>query len=153
MACPFCDIPQTEATRLVARNDLAYAARDSFAVTPGHTLVIPLRHVSSFFNATPSEQHAIWALVDEVRRALDAGPEPPDGYNIGINVGEAAGQTVMHLHVHVIPRHHGDVDDPRGGVRYVIEDTRFDEQRCHLMHVQVQIADHGKDISGAEEAL
>jgi diadenosine tetraphosphate (Ap4A) HIT family hydrolase len=81
--------------------------------------VIPRRHVASWFDATSDERSALLALVDDVRAALE-GENAPAGYNIGINVGEAAGQTVMHLHVHVIPRFAGDVDDPAGGVRFVI---------------------------------
>ena len=72
------------------------------------------------FEATAAEQTAVLALVAEVKRALDASDPKPDGYNVGFNAGRAAGQTVMHLHVHVIPRFHGDMDDPRGGVRHVI---------------------------------
>ena len=103
----------------MASNALAFAIRDGFPVSPGHTLVIPKRLVATWFDATEDEQRAIFALVDEVKRQLD-GELAPDGYNIGVNVGEAGGQTVMHLHVHVIPRFTGDVDDPRGGVRFVI---------------------------------
>jgi diadenosine tetraphosphate (Ap4A) HIT family hydrolase len=116
MDCPFC---QLEASRIVAENGQAIALRDSFPVNPGHTLVIPRRHVASWFDATADERAALMDLVDEVKASLD-GELHPDGYNIGINVSEAAGQTVMHLHVHVIPRFAGDVDDPRGGVRFVI---------------------------------
>lgn len=105
----------------VARNDLAFAIRDGFPVSPGHTLVVPKRLIATWFEATEDERRAIFALVDEVKRDLDAELRP-DGYNLGINVGAAAGQTVMHLHVHVIPRFHGDVPDPRGGVRHVIPD-------------------------------
>jgi superfamily II DNA or RNA helicase/diadenosine tetraphosphate (Ap4A) HIT family hydrolase/HKD family nuclease/SOS-response transcriptional repressor LexA len=121
---PFLALPSSAH---VARNGLAFAIRDAYPVTPGHTLVIPFRHVATWFDATREEQNAIFALVDDIKRQLDCGvPHPggtsrvPDGYNVGFNAGEAAGQTVMHLHVHVIPRYAGDVDDPRGGVRYVI---------------------------------
>lgn len=114
--CPFCQI---EPTQHVARNALAYAIRDRYPVSAGHTLIIPHRHVATWFDATADEQAAMLALADEVKAALDAECRP-DGYNLGLNVGEAAGQTVMHLHLHVIPRYHGDVDDPRGGVRYVV---------------------------------
>ena len=104
----------------VANNALAFAIRDGFPVSPGHTLVVPRRLVANWFDATVEERQALFDLVDEVKRQLEAGPSPPEGYNIGINVGEAAGQTVAHLHVHVIPRYRGDVPDPRGGVRHVI---------------------------------
>ncbi len=117
VASPFLALP---ASRHVAANTLAFAIEDGFPVSPGHTLVIPRREVRTWFDATPAEQSAIFALVDEVKRLLDARDPRPDGYNVGFNAGEAAGQTVMHLHVHVIPRYRGDMDDPRGGVRHVI---------------------------------
>ena len=116
MDCPFCAM---DAQRVVDANDLAFVVRDGYPVNPGHTLVIPRRHVASWFDATDAERAAILALVDAAKATLD-GDLHPDGYNVGINIGEAAGQTVMHLHVHLIPRFAGDVDDPRGGVRYVI---------------------------------
>ncbi len=104
----------------MASNELAFAIRDGFPVSPGHTLVVPRRLFAGWFEASREERQALFDLVDEVRRQLDGGASPPQGYNIGVNVGEAAGQTVHHLHIHVIPRYLGDVDDPRGGVRHVI---------------------------------
>lgn len=103
----------------VASNELAFAIRDRDPVTDGHTLVIPKRLVVDFFGATDAERLALFALVDEVKRALDTSLRP-DGYNVGFNAGSAAGQTVFHLHLHVIPRYAGDVEDPRGGVRHVL---------------------------------
>ena len=117
MSSPFLERP---ASAHVARNALAFAIRDAFPVSPGHTLVVPFRLVPTFFDATPEEQAAIIELVGVVKGQLDALDPRPDGYNVGFNAGLAAGQTVMHLHVHVIPRYAGDVPDPRGGVRYVI---------------------------------
>ncbi len=105
--------------RCIAENDLAFAIRDGFPVTEGHTLVIPKRVVRTWFEATRDEQLAILDLLDELKSELDEQLSPA-GYNVGINSGEAAGQTVMHLHVHLIPRYNGDVDDPAGGVRFVI---------------------------------
>ncbi|MCB0968133.1 MAG: DEAD/DEAH box helicase family protein, partial [Ilumatobacter sp.] len=96
-----------------------FAIRDSFPVSPGHTLVVTRRVVPTWWEATADEQHAILDLIDQVRRRLDA-ELSPDGYNVGFNAGAAAGQTIPHLHVHVIPRFDGDMDDPRGGVRHVI---------------------------------
>ena len=116
VSSPFLEAP---ASSWVASNALAFALRDRFPVSPGHTLVIPRRLVAAWFDATADEHAAIFALISDVKRQLDAELHP-DGYNIGINAGEAAGQTVMHLHVHLIPRFRGDVDDPRGGVRHVI---------------------------------
>ncbi|MBP7868415.1 MAG: HIT family protein [Acidobacteria bacterium] len=117
MDCPFCD-PAPE--RIVAQNALALALRDGFPVSPGHTLAVPRRHVASWFDATDAERAALLALLDAVRETLLRTERPPDGFNLGINAGEAAGQTVPHLHVHLIPRYRGDVDDPTGGVRFVI---------------------------------
>lgn len=104
----------------VAENHHAFAFRDAHPVTPGHTLVVSKRVFAPWFEATADERRDIFALVEEVRTKLDRLEPKPDGYNIGINVGEAAGQTIPHLHVHVIPRYRGDMDDPRGGVRHVI---------------------------------
>ncbi len=103
----------------VASNSHAFAFRDRYPVSVGHTLVVTHREVSDWFAATDEERAAVLQLVDEVKRQLDAELHP-DGYNVGFNAGVAAGQTVMHLHVHVIPRYRGDMDDPRGGVRHVI---------------------------------
>ncbi|MFO0556328.1 MAG: HIT family protein [Polyangiaceae bacterium] len=116
MTCPFCALE--ESTFLLA-TDTVVAIRDLHPVSPGHTLVLPRRHVVTYFDATWDEQQALWRAVAEVKRRLDA-ESSPDGYNVGFNAGEAAGQTVPHLHVHVIPRYRGDVEDPRGGVRGVV---------------------------------
>lgn len=114
-SCPFCSLPEE---RLVDANDLAVVVRDGFPVSKGHSLVIPRRHVGSWFDVTPEEQRALLELLGRARRQLD-GEFSPDGYNIGINDGPAAGQTVRHLHIHLIPRYAGDTEDPRGGVRWV----------------------------------
>ena len=116
MTSPFLQLPP-EAH--VASNALAFAIRDGFPVSPGHTLIVPRRLVATWFEATREEQVAMLELVEVVKAQLDAELQP-DGYNIGINAGAAAGQTVMHLHMHLIPRFAGDVPDPRGGVRHVI---------------------------------
>ncbi len=116
--CPFCALP---AERVLFRNDSVVVARDAYPVTPGHTLVIPVRHVASFFDATPPERDAMLALLDVAKQQLQA-EFGPAGYNIGINDGAAAGQTIGHLHMHLIPRYSGDRPDPRGGVRWVIPD-------------------------------
>jgi diadenosine tetraphosphate (Ap4A) HIT family hydrolase len=116
MSCPFC--PPLDRP-LVAQSDLAVAFRDAYPASPGHTLVIPRRHVESWFDATAAERAAMIALADEIKAALDL-ELSPDGWNLGVNVGRAAGQTVFHLHLHLIPRFDGDVPDPTGGVRHVI---------------------------------
>lgn len=95
--------------------------RDGFPISEGHTLVVPKFHVSSLFDLSPEIQSALWKLASEVRRRLAKNLQP-NGFNIGLNDGEMAGQTVMHAHIHVIPRWKGDVPDPRGGVRWIIPD-------------------------------
>jgi diadenosine tetraphosphate (Ap4A) HIT family hydrolase len=100
VACPFCELPTA---RIVARNEHGVVIRDAYPVTPGHTLVIPVRHVGSFFELRPDERGALWALLDQAKSDLEIGDDKPDGYNIGINDGPAAGQTVPHLHIHLIP--------------------------------------------------
>jgi len=103
----------------VLRSEQCYARWDKYPVTEGHLLVIPNRHFPDYFSATPEERTALWAMVDEAKNLLD-GRCKPDGYNVGINVGVPAGQTVMHCHIHLIPRRSGDSVNPRGGVRGVI---------------------------------
>jgi len=115
--CVFCT--RVVSGELVAKNDLAVAFLDAFPLSPGHCLVVPRRHESDFLALTPEEEAAVWALVASVRRHIEA-DRTPDGYNIGINVGEAAGQTVAHAHLHVIPRYQGDVPAARGGIRWII---------------------------------
>lgn len=117
VTCPFCELPPA---RIVARNEHGVVIRDAYPVTPGHTLVIPTRHVGSFFELHPEEREALLALLERAKADLEIGGDKPDGYNIGINDGPAAGQTVPHLHIHLIPRRAGDIADPRGGVRWVI---------------------------------
>jgi diadenosine tetraphosphate (Ap4A) HIT family hydrolase len=118
--CPFCD-PPPESRVVLHEDELVVAFFDSYPVSVGHALIVPRRHVSSFFDATPEEQRALAAAVPHVQRVLHEKMAPkPDAYNVGWNDGAAAGQTVMHLHLHVIPRYEGDVPDPRGGIRWVI---------------------------------
>ena len=114
--CPFCTLSPD---RIVAQSALALAVRDAFPASPGHTLILPRRHVGSFFEVTAEERAEMLALLDAAKAQIDAAHRP-DGYNIGINDGAAAGQTVAHLHMHLIPRYRGDVPDLRGGVRWVL---------------------------------
>lgn len=114
--CPFCTLP---AGRIVMADHLAVVIRDGFPVSPGHTLILPKRHVGSFFDITEEERRAMLALLDAAKAGLDA-EYHPDGYNVGINDGPAAGQTVPHSHIHLIPRIGGDRDDPRGGIRWIL---------------------------------
>ena len=112
----FAKIPEAEH---IASNRSAFAVWDQFPVTSGHALVIPRRVIGACWSASEEEQIDLLRLVADVRLVIER-EHQPDGYNIGINVGESAGQTINHLHVHVIPRYSGDVPDPRGGVRHVI---------------------------------
>ena len=114
--CPFCHV---EAHSIELKNDYAVALFDGFPITEGHMLVIPKRHAISLYELTEEEQAAMWKLVALARAELIDEFEP-DGFNIGINDGLAAGQTVMHAHIHVIPRRTGDVANPRGGIRWII---------------------------------
>lgn len=115
-ACPFCQMPPE---RVLLANDVAFVIRDGYPISPGHTLVIPRRHVGSFFEISEAERTGMLQLLDAAKAGLDR-EHRPDGYNIGINDGPAAGQTVPHLHMHLIPRYEGDREDPRGGVRWII---------------------------------
>jgi diadenosine tetraphosphate (Ap4A) HIT family hydrolase len=114
--CPFCALP---AERFVRESEHAVVIRDGYPVSPGHTLVIPKRHVASFFEVTDAERADLMSLLVAVRDHLELEFHPA-GYNVGINDGAAAGQTVPHLHIHLIPRYDGDREDPRGGVRWVL---------------------------------
>jgi diadenosine tetraphosphate (Ap4A) HIT family hydrolase len=98
---------------------LAYVREDNHSLSRGHVLVVPRRHVASFFDMTGEEQAAVLALLGEAQRSIEK-QHSPDGYNIGVNVGKAGGQSRMHVHVHLIPRYAGDVPDPRGGIRCVL---------------------------------
>ncbi|MDD3884141.1 MAG: HIT family protein [Gallionella sp.] len=113
--CLFCLDPRG----ISLQHKLAYSARDTYPTSPGHTLVIPRRHVASFFELTTEEVAACMELIQEEKKQLDE-EFHPDGYNIGVNVGPAAGQSIFHVHIHVIPRYKGDVENPQGGVRHVI---------------------------------
>ena len=139
----FREIPEAS---WVAANDLAFAFRDRFPVSRGHTLVVTRRVTPDWFSASADERTAILALVEAVKKQLDE-EFHPDGYNVGFNAGEAAGQTVMHLHVHVIPRFKGDMDDPRGGVRHVIP------SRGNYLREVAPLATGGQDDPFARHVL
>ena len=114
--CLFCHIP---AERVIDGNGLAFVVADAFPVSPGHTLIIPRRHLTDFLDLTDVEVLALHALARTARNRL-VGDLHPDGFNIGANVGSAGGQTIDHVHLHLIPRFVGDVAAPEGGVRNVI---------------------------------
>ena len=150
-SCPFCEIAQGDAGgRILGQNKTAFYIYDGYPVSPGHTLIIPKRHIASFFDTTAEEKQDLLALLDVAKTKISPDPSLPKrgantfpslntggansspplkkggeggfpaAFNIGINDGPAAGQTVPHLHIHLIPRYAGDVADPRGGVRWVI---------------------------------
>lgn len=116
--CPFCNL---DSNRILTETEHTQTFRDGFPISPGHTLVIPKRHIASFFDVTPEERNQLLDAIDHAKQVLDKEIRP-DGYNIGINSGEAAGQTVMHLHIHLIPRFKGDCTDPKGGIRWIFPD-------------------------------
>lgn len=114
--CPFCTLPPD---RIIRENQYAVWIYDGFPISVGHSLIIPKRHVGSFFEISLEERDAIFNLLGQAKSAVTE-THRPDSFNIGINDGTAAGQTVPHLHIHLIPRFNGDVSDPRGGVRWII---------------------------------
>jgi len=114
--CPFCSPVDGEK---VLVSELCFARWDKYPVTEGHLLIIPNRHVPNYFLLTADEKTALWVLVDEGKKLLEECFKP-DGYNVGINIGADAGQTITHCHIHLIPRRSGDTINPRGGVRAVI---------------------------------
>jgi diadenosine tetraphosphate (Ap4A) HIT family hydrolase len=116
--CPFCTL---DPHRIVAEDELAVAYRDGFPVSLGHSVIIPRRHFATLFEATEAEHLALFKMLAQAKGILDR-LHQPDGYNIGINHGQAGGQSVPHLHIHLIPRYRGDKEDPRGGVRWVLPD-------------------------------
>lgn len=118
--CPFCEVSASE---IVLKNKLCFARWDKYPVSDGHILIIPFRHFSNYFDTTEDEKNAIWSLVEDVKHVIRQ-EHSPDGYNIGMNIGRAAGQSIPHLHVHIIPRYEGDMDDPKGGVRGVISEKQ-----------------------------
>lgn len=121
-ACAFCHIKPEE---VIVEHLLAVGLRANYPVSPGHALIVPRRHEPDFFTLSDEEKAAVWYLVDPVREAIDHELRP-DAFNLGLNSGKAAGQTIMHAHLHVIPRYAGDVEDPRGGVRWVLpEKARY----------------------------
>jgi diadenosine tetraphosphate (Ap4A) HIT family hydrolase len=114
--CPFCNLPKH---RIVSATPLVLLVRDAFPLSNGHSLIIPRRHITSFFDLSADEQSDMLATLAAAKSNLDVTVKP-DGYNFGVNDGLAAGQTVMHVHLHLIPRYYGQPEDPRGGIRWVL---------------------------------
>lgn len=128
--CFFCKLKEGKAvgkskepSKYIFENELALGRFDDFPVNPGHMEFVTKRHVETIFDTTAEERVAIFELIDKAKAMLDK-EFKPDGYNIGINCGLSAGQSVMHVHVHLIPRYNGDVENPRGGVRGIIPDKQ-----------------------------
>lgn len=117
-ACELCTRHE-----VLLENALAYVRHDSNSLSRGHVLVVPKRHVANFFDMTEDEKSAVLALLTEIQKSIQK-QHSPDGYNIGVNVGKAGGQSRMHVHMHLIPRYAGDVPDPRGGIRCVLPNMR-----------------------------
>ncbi len=114
--CRFCRANPNEPA---IKGELCFARWDRHPANPGHMLVVPYRHFSDYFDATEAERREIWDVVQQARDLI-VREHNPDGFNVGINIGRHAGQSIMHLHVHIIPRYEGDVENPKGGVRGVI---------------------------------
>jgi ATP adenylyltransferase len=115
--CPFCEI---SAERIIVEDDVCYAVPDRYPVSPGHTLIIPRRHVASFRDMTSDEWNSVHTLADDLAKKMQEEDSSVQGFNLGINDGKPAGQTIMHAHIHLIPRRSGDVRRPEGGIRGVI---------------------------------
>lgn len=115
--CPFCN-PDAE-RELIVESATVYALYDKFPVNKGHALIIPKKHCSDYFDLSFKEQQACWYVLNKVKSIVQE-KFNPDGFNVGINIGEKAGQTINHVHIHLIPRYDGDVEEPRGGIRGVI---------------------------------
>lgn len=119
--CLFC---RSDLDNVFIRGELGFVRWDGHPVSDGHALVCPYRHVASYFDVADRERSELWALVDAAKKVIDARYQP-HGYNVGINVGQSAGQSVFHVHIHLIPRYRGDMENPRGGVRGVIPEKRL----------------------------
>ena len=120
MSCPFCNINHDQ---IVKKNKFSFAIYDKYPVNKGHLLIISKKHIEDYFTANEEIKEAIFELMERCKTFLDKKYDP-DGYNIGLNCGKEAGQTIMHLHLHLIPRYEGDIEDPTGGVRGVIPEKR-----------------------------
>ncbi len=121
-SCIFCELGKD---RIVISNELALGFRDNFPVTPLHTLIIPKRHIKDYFELTQDEFIACNEIIKQLKEDLTKKDSTIEGFNIGMNSGEVAGQTIFHCHIHLIPRRKGDVENPRGGIRHIIPGKGF----------------------------
>lgn len=127
MSCIFCSDLE-----VIKETNLSFAIYDKYPVNRGHVLIIPKRHVWNYFDLTDNEKQDLYQLMEFMKKYIDD-KFKPDAYNIGINIGEVAGQTVMHVHMHIIPRYKGDIEDPTGGVRGGIPSKRiYTSNKCVL---------------------
>jgi len=124
--CLFCQIHDPDVNELMFEGREVYVRWDNYPAARGHVEVVPKRHVESYFDLTPSEHDEVYVLIKRAKQRLEDDFQP-DGYTIGVNEGRAAGRTIDHLHIHLIPRYEGDVEDPRGGIRHVLPGTSPDE--------------------------
>ncbi|MCB6974320.1 MULTISPECIES: HIT family protein [Butyricimonas] len=115
--CPFCNLEKD--IEIICETENCVAFYDGFPVSPGHALIVPKRHVANYFELSRAEVQVMQDVLRHVKQIIDERYDP-DGYNIGVNVNESAGQSVFHVHMHLIPRYRGDVENPKGGVRGVI---------------------------------
>jgi len=138
--CFFCDVQKSEDDQKITENEYFFARYDDFPVSEGHCEIISIDHLVSFFDLTPEQVQSMYELIKKTKKIIDE-KFGPDGYNIGINEGEVAGRTLNHLHVHLIPRYNGDVENPRGGVRNIIPEKadytgdveeRFPERKVYF---------------------
>ena len=119
-SCPFCNLVREK----IMETEMSFAIYDGFPVNEGHVLIIPKRHTANYFDLTADEQADCFKLLNNVKEKIKE-KFNPDGFNVGININEVAGQTVPHVHVHLIPRYKGDVEEPNGGVRGVIPSKKI----------------------------
>jgi diadenosine tetraphosphate (Ap4A) HIT family hydrolase len=117
--CLFCDKDNKEKHRVILENDLFYSRWDNFPVSKGHADIVPKKHIGSFFELTDEDVLQMYDLITKTKKIITEKFQP-DGYNVGFNEGAAAGRTIDHLHIHIIPRYTGDVENPRGGIRNII---------------------------------
>ena len=148
--CPFCNVP---AEQVFHQGAHVQAVWDRFPVSPGHALLIPTRHVATWFEASDDEKLEVLQAIDVVKSIIDE-RYSPDGYNLGVNIGEAAGQTVYHLHIHIIPRYRGDMADPTGGVRHVIpEKGNYRNRHLSAEEVLGRMPHQGSLVRGLDDPL
>ena len=119
MKCFFCDVQKQDDSQRIAENDLFFSRFDDFPISPGHAEIIPKQHQESFFELTADDLASLYELLLETKAVIES-EFHPQGYNLGLNEGAVAGQTINHWHLHIIPRYLGDVENPRGGVRNII---------------------------------